>query len=98
MLTRKFGDALDKRLRPFEKKFATRAGRAALAAGAAFAAAAAAGDERALRAVITEHPKTVYASAAQRYFTSESGKRPDPYVWFFEADRYLARFEYATAH
>ena len=93
-----FGDALDKRLRPFEKKFATRAGRAALAAGAAFAAAAAAGDERALRAVITEHPKTVYASAAQRYFTSESGKRPDPYVWFFEADRYLARFEYATAH
>ena len=93
-----FGDALDKRLRPFEKKFSTRAGCDALAAGEAFAAAAASGDEGAMRAVVASYPKTVYASAARHYFASESGKQRDPWGWFFEQDRYLARFEYAAAH
>ena len=93
-----FGDALDKRLRRFEKKFATRAGRYALAAGEAFAAAAATGDEGAMRAVVANYPKTVYASAARHYFAAESGEQRDPWRWFFEQDRYLARFEYAAAH
>jgi len=92
-----FGDKLDKRLRPFEKRLSTRAGRAALAAGAAFAQAAGARDEAALRAVVSDHSETVYAKAAHHYLTQDAAKRSDPWAWFFDADPYLARFEYATA-
>lgn len=93
-----FGEALDKRLRPLEKKFATRAGRDALAAGAAFARACASGGDAALRAVAERHPKTAYARAARHLLARASGERGDPWSWFLEADRYLARFEFASAH
>jgi len=92
----KFGDAIDKRLRPFEKRMKTNAGRAALAAGKAYAEACASNDKGAMRAVVAAHPKTVYAKAAQHYLGDTESKHPTPLGWFLAADRYLARYEYLT--
>lgn len=92
----KFGNSLDKRLRSFEKRMATNAGRAALAAGEAFAQARKSKDPQALRAIVRDHPKTVYALAAQHYFEHKDAKHPDPLGYFLEQDRYLARYEYLT--
>ncbi len=92
-----FGDSLAKRLKPYEKRLATRAGEQLVAAGRAYAAACAAKDHAAIAAIVKDHAGTVYASAAQQYLAdSKDGKAPHPRSWFLGVDRYLARFEYLT--
>ncbi len=89
-----FGDSLDQRLRPFEKRLATRAAADVLAAGRDFEAACKSADQGAFEVVTTAHPETVYAQAAQHYLAAEQDKHKEPRSWFLTVDPYLARFEF----
>ncbi len=91
-----FGDALDKRLRPLQRRLGTNAGAAALAAGRAYAAACAKKDDAALKAFAAEHARTVYAQAARHHLQNGGVGQGHRLDWFLQQDRYLARFGYLT--
>lgn len=93
----KFGNSLDKRLRRFEKRLATRSGAQLVKVGQAYVAACAAKDHAAIDAIVKNHGDTVYArAAAQHLEANKAGKVEHPLQWFLTADRYLARFEYLS--
>jgi hypothetical protein len=93
----KFGNSLDKRLRRYEKRLATKAGMQLVEVGQAYVAACATKDQGAIDAIVKNHGDTVYARAATQHLTtSKAGKPEHPMQWFLTADRYLARFEYLS--
>jgi hypothetical protein len=93
----KFGNSLDKRLRRFEKRLATKANTQLLKVGQAYVTACAAKDNAAIDAIIKNHGDTVYARAAtQHQEAAKAGKPEHPLQWFLTIDRYLARFEYLS--
>ncbi|MFT4841701.1 MAG: hypothetical protein ACI8UD_003226 [Planctomycetota bacterium] len=93
----KFGNSLDKRLRRYEKRLATKAGMQLVEVGQAYVAACATKDQGAMNAIVKNHGDTVYARAATQHLsTNKAGKPEHPLQWFLTADRYLARFEYLS--
>jgi hypothetical protein len=95
----KFGSSLDKRLRTFEKRLATRAGSHLLAAGRAYAAACSNQDQSGIEAIVSDYADTVYADAAKQHLAAgKDGKTSHPLEWFLSADKYLNRFEYLTSN
>ena len=93
----KFGNSLDKRLRHYEKRLATRSGTQLFEVGRAYVAACEAKDQPAIAAIVKNHGDTVYARAATQHLeATKAGKLEHPLQWFLTADRYLARFEYLS--
>ena len=93
----KFGDSLNKRLRPYEKRLTTISGAEIVAIGKAYLAACAAKDLAAVAAICTNHGDTVYAQAATQHLAAtKAGKSAHPLQWFLTVDRYLARYEYLS--
>jgi hypothetical protein len=93
----KFGNSLDKRLRHYEKRLATRSGTQLIEVGRAYVAACEAKDQPAIAAIVKNHGDTVYARAATQHLeATKAGKLEHPLQWFLTADRYLARFEYLS--
>jgi hypothetical protein len=93
----KFGNSLDKRLRRFEKRLATKANAQLFEIGQTYVAACAAKDNAAITEIIKNHGATVYARAAtQHQAAAKAGKSEHPLQWFLSIDSYLARFEYLS--
>lgn len=95
----KFGDSLNKRLRPYEKRIAASAGQAVVAIGEAYLTACKAKDAQTVARIAAEHGDTVYGQAAAHYQAAQkAGKQAHALEWFLTADKYLARYEYMNSH
>ncbi|MFT4513957.1 MAG: hypothetical protein ACI89X_002484 [Planctomycetota bacterium] len=93
----KFGDSLDKRLRRYEKRLATRSGKQLVKVGQAYVAACEAKDHKAIGAIVKNYGDTVYARAATQHLeATKAGNQEHPLQWFLSVDKYLARFEYLS--